>query len=196
MVGAKFQTHERAGRVTSPRALQRCALGQPHAGSHRWRWIALLSLFVPLSFVLVQCGRAPNAGTLAANSQAPRETLSTTASRNLSSGIASRRASESLAQRQSVDAPPKRTAQAAARPLPGRLAGADGALPAPAPKEDLTTLVSLKSSAFPYLGNNPRTDAAVPERFQGRAPRPSQLRRPGLLAGRDLQRQPRADACP
>ena len=26
------------------------------------------------------------------------------------------------------------------------------------PREDQTTLVSLKSSAFPYLGNNPRTD--------------------------------------
>ena len=37
---------------------------------------------------------------------------------------------------------------------------------------------------------------AVPEHLQGRAPRPPQLRRPGLLAGRDLQRQPRADACP
>jgi hypothetical protein len=32
------------------------------------------------------------------------------------------------------------------------------AFEAPAAREDLTTLVSLKSSAFPYLGNNPRTE--------------------------------------
>ena len=32
------------------------------------------------------------------------------------------------------------------------------ALPASGQRQDLTTLVSLKSSAFPYLGNNPRTD--------------------------------------
>ena len=44
------------------------------------------------------------------------------------------------------------------RPLPGRVAGAAGSLPASAAREDQTMLVSLKSSAFPYLGNNPRTD--------------------------------------
>ena len=35
----------------------------------RWHWIALAALFVPLSFVLVQCGKAPSAGMLAANAQ-------------------------------------------------------------------------------------------------------------------------------
>jgi hypothetical protein len=52
---------------------------------------------------------------------------------------------------------PKRTAQAQA---PYRVASLEPTLPYQAPaKEDLTTLVSLKSSAFPYFGNNPRTDA-------------------------------------
>jgi hypothetical protein len=32
-------------------------------------------------------------------------------------------------------------------------------LPRPAEREDLTTLVSMKSSAFPYFGNNPRSEA-------------------------------------
>ena len=38
--------------------------------------------------------------------------------------------------------------------------------------------------------------SAVPQHLQGRAQGPSQLWRPGLLAGRDLQRQPRAGARP
>src|SRR5204863_4504733 len=33
------------------------------------------------------------------------------------------------------------------------------ALARPSAKEDLTTLVSMKSSAFPYFGNNPRSEA-------------------------------------
>jgi len=64
--------------------------------------------------------------------------------------------SESL-QWPSPDAP-KRTAQA--QPAPYRVASLAPTLPYQAPaKEDLTTLVSLKSSAFPYFGNNPRTEA-------------------------------------
>ena len=43
--------------------------------------------------------------------------------------------------------------------LPGCVAGAAGSrIERPAAREDQTTLVSLKSSAFPYLGNNPHTD--------------------------------------
>jgi hypothetical protein len=69
MVGAspQSQMHDRAGQVMSPRARQHVQAPQHRAGSDRWRWIGLLCAFVPLSFVLVQCGQAPNAGTLAAN---------------------------------------------------------------------------------------------------------------------------------
>ena len=35
----------------------------------RWHWVAMAALCVPLSFVLVQCGKAPNADMLAANTE-------------------------------------------------------------------------------------------------------------------------------
>ena len=141
MVGAKFQTHDRVGRAKSP-------------GAARLRWIAILSALVPLSFVLAQCGRAPSAGTLAANSQATagdtfddrfpkpqfRDRFPTT--------------SESF---QLLQPPARRTAQA--QPAPYRVASLGPTVPYQRPpREDLTTLVSLKNSAFPYFGNNPRTD--------------------------------------
>src|ERR1700721_321480 len=64
MVGGtpKSATCERAGRARLPGATRHV---RPRAG----RWIAILSVFVPLSFILVQCGQAPGAGTLAANVQ-------------------------------------------------------------------------------------------------------------------------------
>ena len=46
-----------------------------------------------------------------------------------------------------------------AEPAPYRVASLAPTAPDPRPdRGDQTTLVSLKSSAFPYLGNNPRTD--------------------------------------
>src|SRR6266849_3167189 len=159
MVGAnpKVQTSDRAGQVMSLGAAGHArAPGRP-AGFTRWRWIAILSVFVPLSFILVQCGKAPTAGMLAANSQvssgdsfddrfpAPqfRDRFPT--------------ANESFVQRQSSDAPRKRTAQA--EPAPYRVASLAPTISYERPaRGDQTTLVSLKSSAFPYLGNNPRTD--------------------------------------
>ncbi len=66
-------------------------------------------------------------------------------------------ASESLVQRQAADLSGPRTASA--EPAPYRVASLAPQLPYQGPaKQDQTTLVSLKSSAFPYLGNNPRTD--------------------------------------
>src|SRR5260370_4304457 len=159
MVGAnpKLQTSDRAGQVMSPGAARHAQASEHPARSTRWRWIAILSAFVPLSFVLIQCSKAPTVGMLAANSQgssgdsfddrfpAPqfRDRFPT--------------ANESLVQRQSADAPRKRTAQA--QPAPFRLASLAPTIPYERPaRGDQTTLVSLKSSAFPYLGNNPRTD--------------------------------------
>src|SRR5450432_2186228 len=72
MVGAKLQTRDCASRVMSPGA-SRYALPETaeyRTGAHRLRVIGLLSVLIPLSFLLVQCGRAPSAGTLAANVQA------------------------------------------------------------------------------------------------------------------------------
>jgi hypothetical protein len=151
MVGAKFETLERACQVRSP------GTAQHRAGSRQWRWVAILSTLLPLSFVLAQCGRAPSPGAMAANAQASagdsfddrfpapqfRDRFPTT--------------NESLVQRQPADAPRQRMAQAA--PAPYRVASLAPTVPYQrAAREDQTTLVSLKSSAFPYFGNNPHTD--------------------------------------
>jgi hypothetical protein len=127
------------------------------AGLHRWRLLAVASILVPLSFVLVQCGQAPNAGTLAANVQAAqgdsfedrfpkpqfKDRFPTT--------------SESLVPFQPSDAPARRMARA--EPAPYRVASLEPQVPYQRPaREDQTMLVGLKSSAFPFFGNNPRTD--------------------------------------
>jgi hypothetical protein len=126
------------------------------AGS-RLYLIAILSALIPFSFILVQCGKAPSAGTLAANMQGaagdsfderfPKPQFQ---DRFPTPG-------ESLLQRQTSDTPGRRVAQA--QPAPYRVASLAPAVPYQRPaKEDQTTLVSLKSSAFPYFGNNPKTD--------------------------------------
>ena len=160
MVGAnpKFQTSDHVGQVTPPGATRHALTldAQHGAGSHRWRWLALLSALVPLSLVLVQCGKAPNAEMLAANSQTSGDTFDdrfpTPQFNDRFSG-----ASEPLVPQQFSDALRKRMAQA--EPAPYRVASLAPTVPYQRPaREEQTTLVSLKSSAFPYLGNNPRTD--------------------------------------
>jgi hypothetical protein len=153
MVGVtpKSATCERAGQATLPGATQHVRPG---------RWIAILSVFVPLSFILVQCGQAPGAGTLAANVQGA-------AGDNFDDRFPKPQfrdrfptASESLEQRElNNDVSVARTAQAAPAPASYRVASLAPTVPYQRPpREDQTTLVSLKSSAFPYFGNNPRTD--------------------------------------
>ncbi|WP_291860523.1 alpha/beta hydrolase [Bradyrhizobium sp.] len=131
---------------------------QISVGSRRWRWIALLLTFVPLSFVLVQYGKAPSAGMLAANAHAAA--ADTFEDRFPAPTFQQRFAetSENLAPRQPPAAARGRAAQAV--PAPYRVASlAPTVLPHERPaREDLTMLVGLKSSAFPYLGNHPRTD--------------------------------------
>jgi hypothetical protein len=160
MVGAnpKFQTSDHVGQVTPPGATRHASklLAQHGAGSHRWRWIALLSALVPLSLVLVQCGKAPNAEMLAADSQTSGDSFDdrfpTPQFNDRFSG-----ASEPLVPRQFSDALRKRMAQV--DPAPYRVASLAPTVPYRRPaREEQTTLVGLKSSAFPYLGNNPRTD--------------------------------------
>ena len=127
------------------------------SAASRWRGLAILSAFIPLSFVLVQCGRAPSAGTLAANAQTS-STGDSFDDRFPAPQFRDRfpTPSESFVQRQPAEAP-RRAAQAL--PAPYRVASLAPTLPYQRPeREDQTTLVSLRSSAFPYLGNNPRTD--------------------------------------
>jgi hypothetical protein len=133
------------------------ALGR--GGSRRWRWVALAGMFVPLSFVLAQCGRAPNPGALAANAQA-------SSGDNFDDRFPKPQfkdrypsANERLTQHQLSDFAPPRTVQN--EPAPYRVASLGTQLPyqRPTATQDLTTLVSMKSSAFPYFGNNPASDA-------------------------------------
>ncbi len=65
---------------------------------------------------------------------------------------------ESLTQRRPSAAPRERAAQA--EPAPYKVASLAPTVPYQHPaREDQTTLVSMKSSAFPYFGNNPASDA-------------------------------------
>jgi hypothetical protein len=152
MVGAKpkFQRRDRSSRVISPGAFR-------HVRPPRWRRIAVASIFVPLSLVLVQCGKAPSAGLLAANT--PSSAGDSFVDRFPTPQFNDRfpTASESLVQRQVALAPPQRTV----RTEPVRVASLTPTitLPKPSEREELTTLVSMKSSAFPYFGNNPRSEA-------------------------------------
>ena len=160
MVGAELQTSDGAGRVPTPGTSRYARLIAParRAGSVRWRWIASLAALVPLSFLLAQCGKAPGAGQLAANSQATMGDSFDDRFPQPQFKDRFPKANESFQPLKPAEAPAKRAAQA--QPAPYRVASLEPTVPYQRPpREDQTTLVSLKSSAFPYLGNNPRTDA-------------------------------------
>lgn len=163
MVGADPKQHDRASQVISPDASQYLQAPAPRhrAGSHRWRWIALLFAFVPLSFVLVQCGKAPSAGMLAANAHTHTHASAADTFEDRFPAPTFRdrfpETSESLASRQPPAVPRERSVKA--EPAPYRVASLAPTVPYERPaREEQTMLVGLKSSAFPYLGNNPRTD--------------------------------------
>jgi hypothetical protein len=127
------------------------------AGFRGLRWIVVSAVFIPLSCVLVQCGQPPNAGTMAANVQAAS---GDTFDDRLSAAPFKDRFE--AAQSSSVARQPEAISESAtpAQPDTYQVASLAPQLPYERPESrvDLTTLVSLKSSAFPYLGNNPRTD--------------------------------------
>jgi len=144
--------------------------------------IGLISAFVPLSLTLVQCGKAPNPAALAANSQANvqggsvqggSQVVAKTHTQVASGDTFEDRfpapqfrerfpsANESFLQRQMSDFSPKRAVQQQPpEQAPYKVASLEPQLPYKrSPRDDLTTLVSMKSSAFPYFGNNPASDA-------------------------------------
>jgi hypothetical protein len=130
------------------------------------RAIAVLGVLLPLSCLLVQCGKAPPAATLAANAHAASS--DTFEDRFPAPQFGDRFPSESEsikwpsreAQRQRIVRTEKITPTAPA-PAPSsvRIASYAPTLPLERSREDLTTLVSMKSSAFPYFGENPRSEA-------------------------------------
>src|SRR5712672_1609849 len=142
------------------RTLARAVSATSSDVSPRWRAIALLSIVLPRSLLLAQCGKAPPAGTLAANAHATGDTFE---DRFPAPQFRDRFPTES----ESLQwAPRQRTVRTETiRPeparAPDRVASVGSTLPLarPSAKEDLTTLVSMKSSAFPYFGNNPRSEA-------------------------------------
>ena len=141
---------------TLARAVPTAASGMPP----RWRAMALLAVLAPLSVPLVQCGKAPPAATLAANIHpAAADTFD---DRFPAPQFADRFPTESESIKwPSREASRQRTAQT--EKVASEAGGYRVASYAPAvPIErlrDQTTLVSMKSSAFPYFGNNPRSEA-------------------------------------
>lgn len=135
--------------------------------------IALISALVPLSLTLVQCGKAPNPTALAAGSQANVQVVAKNNPQQVASGDTFEdrfpapqfgerfpSASESFLQRQMSDFSPKRAVQQQPEQAPYKVASLTPQVPYQRPpRQDLTTLVSMKSSAFPYFGNNPASDA-------------------------------------
>jgi hypothetical protein len=163
MIGAdpKFPAHDRAG-MLSCGTIQRSLHGRTAScclGPSRWRRVAIASLFAPLSLILAQCGKAPNPGALAANVQvSPSDTFE---DRFPAPSFRDRfpTATESFEQKLAKD-----FAQAASppqgSPAPYRVAALGPQVPyqRPAERDELTTLVSMKSSAFPYYGANPASE--------------------------------------
>src|SRR6201991_3186045 len=156
MVGANPKNHgyDVARRVALP--------GAGNLGL-RWRWVGVACVFVPLSLLLVQCGRAPNPGALAANASATSTAPSDTFDDRFPKPEFRDRfptANETLPLRQLADfAPAPKRVQTESY----RVASLEPTAPykrQPQPTgEEVTTLVSMKSSAFPYYGNNPASDA-------------------------------------
>jgi hypothetical protein len=157
MVGANPKNHacDVARRIALPGANNRV---------RRWRLAGVACVFVPLSLLMVQCGRAPNPAALAANASAT-STQTASAADTFDDRFPKPEfrdrfptASEALPLRQMADFGPKRV-----QTQNYRVASLEPTVPykkQPQPTgEEVTTLVSMKSSAFPYYGNNPASDA-------------------------------------
>jgi hypothetical protein len=125
----------------------------------RWRWALVACVCVPLSSLLVQCSRAPSAAALAANAS-PAPVGDTFDDRFPKPQFRDRfpTAKEALPQHQLADFAPKPV-----QTQTYKVASIEPTLPYQRPSqpttEDITTLVSMKSSAFPYFGDNPASDA-------------------------------------
>ena len=138
----------------------------PEAVAHRrdarssLRWLTVAATIIPLSLLLSQCGRAPSPTTLAANASAASGDSFDDRFPKPEFRDRFPSANESFQQRQMTDFTPRRTVQTQTY----RVASIDPSLTLPkqqqqVQKDELTTLVSMKSSAFPYYGNNPASEA-------------------------------------
>ena len=116
---------------------------------------------LPLSLTLAQCGKAP--GPRRARRQCPGCTVGRQLRGSLLRSAIQRALSRPTGESRAATpadlmSDPTRRTRAERRSL--RVASlAPPALSSACAREDLTTLVSMKSSAFPYFGNNPASDA-------------------------------------
>jgi hypothetical protein len=111
---------------------------------------------------LAQCGKAPNASALAANAQVS-PAGDTFEDRFPAPSFKDRfpTAEESFEQKLAQDAGIGRPPQSEPAPAPYQVASLEPQAPykRPPSRDELTMLVSMKASAFPYYGNNPASDA-------------------------------------
>src|SRR4051812_8550647 len=160
MVGAtpKISDNGSGGAPERSTGTRRALRGHFRAIGHRWQRIALASFVLPLSLALVQCGQAPSPEALAANAQVTSD--DSFAERFPTPQFHDRfpTASEMLRLRPLSDFGPRQTAQA--EPAPYRVASLDPQVPSrhSGARNDLTALVSMKSSAFPYFGTVPASE--------------------------------------
>ena len=148
MIRTEFQTSDLASRALGLRP-PRC----PRRNHRPWTIAAAL---IPLSIVLVQCGQAPGAGQYAAHSANGDSFDDRFPKSQFRDRFPS--ASESLEQRQPRDSVGRRSAQIDRPAYQVASLAPTAPYQQQRPREDQTTLVSLRSSAFPYLGNNPSKD--------------------------------------
>src|SRR6516165_1479399 len=140
----------------------------PGARAHaRLRLAAIAALLIPASLLIAQCSRAPDAGALAANVRPMSAQAAPGANFDERFPAPQFRdrfptASEALAQHGMSDFAPKPAVVARAEPAPYRVASLEPQIPyhRQTAREDVTTLVSMKYSAFPYFGDNPQSDSA------------------------------------
>jgi hypothetical protein len=164
MVGAKPKsaTPERTGLARLPGTARRAPARafRLRFGLNTLCWTVVALALIPLlTFVAAQFGQAPSAAALAANAQGI--TADSFDDRFPKPQFNDRfpTPAESLPQRLATtsDAQSPRTARAQSAPY--RVASLEPTVPYHRSfHEEHTALVSLKSSAFPYFGNNPRTD--------------------------------------
>jgi hypothetical protein len=164
MIGAdpKFPACEFASLLPSGGAIPSRAAGRGRVASPS-RLAAIASVLIPLSLTLAQCDKAPNAGALAANAATAQVSppADTFEDRFPPPSFRDRfpTAKESFEQRLAQDFTLGRTPRG--EPASYKIASLDPQAPykRPPSRNELTRLVSMKSSAFPYYGNNPASDS-------------------------------------
>jgi hypothetical protein len=118
------------------------------------RQAAATAAILMTSLFLAHCGKAPNAGAMAANAAPASAPTFDERFPNPQFGDRFPSAAESLKLHAQAD-----FASKPAQPASYQVASLEPQLPASQSPRELTTLVSMKSSAFPYSGNNPTSDA-------------------------------------